>query len=240
MVPFGSPFYHKEKQHVICGKCAGLGVLSIFQTWNFERSFTYLILGFPPTKYVYIVSFSVSQNNPQIAVVYNNNNTFILTQKTFLMYGSAVALLQLCSVFLIPRPRLRRIAPVWGMPIIMAERKGKRAWWMPLSATARFWHRPCPPSFHWPKRITWPRAVPMEQGSILLPQPAGQSQNPLQGRVEVREGRGCRLSAANLCEYHVRKGIEKYAVTYGFLTNVRIAIIVEQFLLLLLILGIKS
>ena len=63
-----------------------------------------------------------------MTVVYGNNNTFTLTQDARLLTcGSAVGLLLLCAVFLIPRPRLESITPLWGMSIIMAEIKGKRA-----------------------------------------------------------------------------------------------------------------
>lgn len=71
---------------------------------------------------------------------------------------------------------------------------------IPLRFSAQSWHRPCPSSFHWPKRITWARPARLEQWSALPPQPAASHITLLQARRAVKKkGQGISTSALKRC-----------------------------------------
>lgn len=147
---------------------------------------------------------SVSQTTPQITVVYNNNNIHLFSFKIRICrVCSAVALLP--AAFHVSYSQTYRINPLWGFAYYHGWKKGQVSWQY-LTASAQSWHRPCPSSFHWPKRITWPRPAWLEQWSALLPQPAASHITLLQGRIAVKKkGQGISTSALKRCESQTRE-----------------------------------
>lgn len=58
---------------------------------------------------------------------------------------------------------------------------------MPLIPSAQSWHRPHPPLFHWPKRITWPRPASMDREVYSSHNWSTNHITLSQGRVEVKK-----------------------------------------------------